>query len=569
MSASARDRVLGAGLAAVTCALYAGLASAGFVHFDDPAAVTANPVVVQGLTPGGVAWAFTTTHTGNWMPLTWLSHMLDVSLWGLAPAGHHATSVALHAASSLLLFDLLRRATGAPWRAAFAAALFAWHPLRVESVAWIAERKDVLSMLLGLASLHAWSAFVRRGGRARWAASLAWFALGLLAKPMLVTLPFLLVLLEIWPLRRIPLASPRAAAAACARSLAAKTPFLALSLASCAITLAAQAGARSSLDAVPLAVRLGNAALATVTYLRQMVWPADLAVLYPFPETLSLPAVAGAALLLAALSWLAIARAARRPELFAGWAWFLGSLVPVIGLVQVGEQAHADRYTYLPSIGLAWIAAWLPPAWWAQRRAAAAATATAAATILALLAFATVRQTAVWRDGVALFSHAVAVTPRSAPAQLHLGHALAAEGRLDEAARAYEAALRARPGGPEATHRLGVVRAQQGRVAEAKALLEEAIRLDPAWADPLHDLGVLEAQRGDFAAAGRRLAAARERRPDSAPIRLHYGLALQRLGRSDAAREELRAALALDPLSEDARRALAELEHARSAAGDR
>jgi len=553
MTRPARDALLAALLFLGTLALYAGLRQAGFVHFDDPDYVTANPIVQQGITQGGVAWAFTTAHAGNWFPLTWLSHMLDVALFGLDPRGHHATSVVLHALSAVLLFDLLRRGTGSSWRSALAAALFAWHPLRVESVAWVAERKDVLSVALALLSMRAWVLHTTRGGRGSYAASFGWFALGLLAKPMLVTLPFLLVVLEVWPLRRIRLVPVAEALREVARSLAGKLPFLALSIAASAVTLLVQRGAATSLEVLPLSSRLANAILSTVVYLRQFVWPVDLAAIYPHPGSIPGPLLIAALALLLAVTALAVARARRDPSLLAGWCWFLGSLVPVIGLVQVGAQAHADRYTYLPSIGLCWAVAWaLPDASPLARRASAVL---AAAACIAL-AVTTTRQVPVWQDGVRLFAHAAAVVPDNTPALLHLGNAWAAADRLPEAADAYREALAIDPTSAEANHHLGLVLARQRRDAEASRHFEAAIRLDPAWADPHHDLGILAVRHRDFAGAREHLARARELRPDFAPIRLHYGLVLQSLGETAAARAELEAAARLDPHSSEARNAL-------------
>lgn len=565
MSPRARDLALAAALFLGTIAAYAGLWNAGFVHIDDPDYVTGNAMVLRGLTPEGMAWALTTDHAGNWFPLTWWSHMLDVTLYGAEPRGHHATNVLLHATSSVLLFALLRRTTGAPLRAALAAALFAWHPLRVESVAWISERKDVLSMALALVTLHLWVSHVRHGGRARYAAALGAFALGLAAKPMLVTLPFLLVVLEIWPLRRIELDSLRGLALGAARSLAGKLPFLALAAVSSGITLVVQQVAMTTTEVLPLEVRAANALLAVVTYLRQLVWPSDLAVLYPYPAGFSLLALAGAALLLIAGVGGSLALRRERPWLLAGVAWFLVALVPVLGLVQVGDQAHADRYTYLPSIGACWIAAWAIPSAALASPARRWAAGLGAGAVLAALLLGTVRQVRVWHDGATLFAHAIAVAPEQTPlrTRLALGHSLVAEGRLDEAVAAYREALRREPRSAEATNFLAVALARLGRRDEAASLFEEAIRLDPAFAHPHHGLGTLAAQAGDFARARDHFAAACERAPDSAAMRLDLARVLEQLGEIDAAREALRAAVALDPLSTEARAALEALERRR------
>lgn len=564
MNPPARDLALAAALFLGTIAAYAGLWNAGFVHIDDPDYVTGNAVVLRGLTPEGMAWALTTDHAGNWFPLTWWSHMLDVTLWGAHPRGHHATNVLLHATSAVLLFALLRRTTGAPLRSALAAALFAWHPLRVESVAWISERKDVLSMALALVTLHLWVSYVRSGGRGRYAAALGAFALGLAAKPMLVTLPFLLVVLEVWPLRRIEVDSLRGLALGAARSLAGKLPFLALAAASSGITLVVQQVAMTTTEVLPLEVRAANALLAFVTYLRQLVWPSGLAILYPYPSGFSLLALLGAGLLLVGLVGGSLALRRERPWLPAGVAWFLGALVPVIGLVQVGAQAHADRYTYLPSIGPCWIAAWAVPSAALASRAGRRAAAAVAAAVLAVLFVATARQVRVWRDGPTLFAHALAVLPEPPTGvRVGLGHALVAEGRLDEAVSAYRDALAHDPGSAEAMNFLGVTLAQLGRADEAASWFEAAIRTDPDFAHPHHGLGTLAAQAGDFARARDHFAAACERAPESATMRLHLARALERLGELDAAREAARAAVELDPFSVEARTALEALERRR------
>jgi Tfp pilus assembly protein PilF len=459
----------------------------------------------------------------------------------------------------------LRRTTGAPLRAALAAALFAWHPLRVESVAWVAERKDVLSMTLALVTMHLWVSHLRDGGWRSYAAALAAFALGLAAKPMLVTLPFLLVVLEVWPLRRIDTDSLRGLALGAARSLAGKLPFLALAAVSIGITLVVQRVAMTGAEVLPLEVRAANAVLAVVTYLRQLVWPSGLAILYPYPAGFSLLPLLGAGLLLIGLVGVSLALRRERPWLLAGVTWFLGALVPVIGLVQVGEQAHADRYTYLPSIGPCWIAAWAIPSAALASPARRWAAGVAASAVCTALLLGTVRQVRVWHDGATLFAHAIAVAPGQASLRTHLalGHALVAEGRLAEAVSAYREALRREPQSAETMNFLGVALAGLGRVDEAASQFEAAIRVDPAFAHPYHGLGTLAAQAGDFARARDYFAAACERAPESAAMRLHLALALQQLGEIDAAREALRTAVTLDPFSVEARTALDALERTR------
>jgi hypothetical protein len=407
----------GALLALLAVALYAPTARHGFVNLDDDAYVVLNPRVNAGLRAANVAWAFTGTACSNWHPLTWISHMLDVQLYGLMPRGHHLTNVALHAANTVLLLLLWRGLTGSLWRSALVAALFAVHPLHVESVAWIAERKDLLSTLLGLLAALAYLGHLRRPRPVAHALALCLFALALMAKPMLVTLPLLLLVLDVWPLGR--LGGPAGRRAALRRLVVEKAPWAALSLGSAAITLSVQSasGAVRPGDVFPVSERLANALVSGVAYAGAALWPARLAVYYPHPGG-SLPAWQGAvaAALLAAASAAAWRAARRRPHLAAGWLWFLLSLAPVIGIVQVGTQARADRYTYLPLTGLFVALAWsLPRAARAPR--SARRTAASAAAVVALLALAARIQTAYWRDSLTLLGRALDVVSDGHPGQ--------------------------------------------------------------------------------------------------------------------------------------------------------
>jgi tetratricopeptide (TPR) repeat protein len=484
-------------LAAVLVA-YRGVGAFGFVDFDDSRYVFQNPVVLAGLTREGVAWAFTALHASNWHPLTWLSHMLDVTLFGPGPAAMHRVSVAWHAANALLLLAVLRAASGALWRSALAAAVFAAHPLAVESVAWIAERKNVLSTFFFLLAIGAYLRHVRRPGPGRYLLVAAAFALGLLAKPMVVTLPVVLLALDVWPLGRLaPGVAPLRALAPLVRE---KLPLLALSAASSAVTLVAQArgGTISTAEALPIPERLANAAVACAWYLVKAVWPSDLAVFYPHPawspSGISAWRVAGGAALLAALTLGALGVRRARPWVPAGWAWFLVTLLPVIGLVQVGLQGTADRYAYLPLVGpFAAAALSLParPRPWA--RVALAAPAAAAVAWLAIAAHA---QAATWRDSFTLFSHAAEAVPGNWLAWKNVGMYRFQRGEYREAVRAFEESLRSEPTDPDTWSNLGVSLAALDDHAAAAGALERSAALRPGDADVLSNLAVARALSG-------------------------------------------------------------------------
>jgi tetratricopeptide (TPR) repeat protein len=486
--------------------LYASAGRNDFVDFDDYVYVVLNPRVNGGLSAEGVAWAFTTTRSLNWHPLTWLSHMLDAELFGLDPRGHHWTSIALHAANAGFLLWVLWRTSGALGPSAFAAGLFALHPLRVESVAWIAERKDVLFGLFWMLTWLAYLRWVERPSAPRYGLALALFALGLLSKPMIVTLPFVLLLLDYWPLRR-PL-SPRL--------LGEKLPFLALALLASAATAWIQ-GSGVQYE-IPLGLRLSNALVAYVTYLQKTLWPLDLAAFYPFPDAIPLWKSGGAALILGAISALALHAARSLPYLAVGWLWFLGTLVPVIGLIPVGFQSLADRYTYVPSIGLSIMAAWGAAAAAAglQRRSGrerTAAVGVAAAAVLLACGLLTRDQIGHWRNTVAVFERVVAVTEPSAFAHTELGRALQSAGDVDEALAQYGRALEIDPDYARARASLGEALLAEGRPRDALPELRRALEL----------------------------------RPGAHKLRFQIGLALEPLGYEREALAHYRAELELNP----------------------
>jgi protein O-mannosyl-transferase len=457
-------------LAAITFAVFGQTLTHEFVDFDDNHYVYENPVVTQGLTLNGIAWAFTGAHASNWHPLTWLSHMLDCQLYGLHPGGHHLTNVLLHTATVIVLFLVLRQMTGALWRSAFVAAVFAIHPLRVESVAWVAERKDVLSGLFFMLTLGAYVRYARLPWSwARYGLVVLLFALGLMCKPMLVTLPVVLLLLDYWPLQRVE-------SRKFAGLVMEKLPLLALSAAGCVVTLWAQQKAIQPAALASLSLRLGNALVTCMVYLCQMVYPAGLAALYLYPHN-GLPTweAALAGTLLAGLSVAAWGERRKQPWLLIGWLWYLVMLLPVVGIIQVGDQAHADRYTYLPQIGIYVAVTWLV----AQSRTSRVAFGGLMSGVLAVLMVCAWKQTAYWKNSETLWTRTLACTTGNYIAQYNLGNILALEGKTDEAINHYQNAVQIRPGYVKAHNNLGNVLLQKGRAEEAISQFQQSLQLQP------------------------------------------------------------------------------------------
>lgn len=475
-------------LAALTLAVFWRVTGCDFVIFDDPDYVTQNRVVQAGVTATGVEWAFTTGHASNWHPLTWISHMLNCQLFSLNPAAHHLVNLFIHVANSMLLLEVLRRMTSALWRSAFVAALFAWHPMHVESVAWISELKDVLSALFWLLTMLAYLRYVRRPTRAGYCLTLATFAGGLLCKPMLVTLPFALLLLDYWPLKRNLQEGRKGIAFG--RLVLEKIPFIVLSAISCTVTFVVQmkGGAVSDFDQLPFGARIVNALVSYTRYLGKLAWPADLCVLYPIPAHWPASTVVLAALLLLAVSAAALWFRKSAPFLAVGWFWFLGTLVPVIGFIQVGGQAMADRYSYLPSIGLfiaaSWALAQLAVRWNVPKPAFALA---AAAALIPCLA-ASYRQVDLWRDSVTLFNHAVTVTDNNLLARVYLGDALLAKGDGPGALANFSAVSAVNPSVGNVQGRIAKVLAAQGRVDDAINGYRRALKLNPDLVEALNNL---------------------------------------------------------------------------------
>ena len=508
-------------LAAMTFAVFGQTLGHQFIAFDDSGYVYDNPMVSRGLTLKGMAWALTGAHADNWFPLTWISHMLDCQLYGLRPAGHHLTNVLLHTATVIALFLVLRQMTGALWRSAFVAAVFAIHPLRVESVAWVAERKDVLCGLFFMLTIAAYARYARRPwSLPRYSLVLCLFALGLMCKPMLVTLPLVLLLLDYWPLRRMECGT-------LGKLALEKLPLLALSAVSCIATLLHQREAIQTTAALPMSLRLGNALAACAIYLGQMVWPAKLAVLYPFrrlePWKLEL-----AALILTGISAAALWQWRRRPWLLAGWLWYLIMLLPVMGIIQAGAQPHADRYTYLPHIGIYVAATWLMAEWGAKQQAAGLAfAALGAAAMLMVCAW---KQAAYWKDGETLWTHTLAcatgddTVPKNPPDQAdglclavihyNLGKAFAQKGRWDDAIAQFQEALQTRPDNAATHCDLGIVLRQAGRLDEAIDQLRRALQLKPGFVLAHNALGNAFLEKGAAAQAMAQFERAAQLAPD-------------------------------------------------------
>jgi tetratricopeptide (TPR) repeat protein len=531
-------------LAAITFAVFGQTLTHTFIDFDDNEYVYDNPVVARGLSLKGMVWAFTTIHAFNWHPLTWLSHMLDCQLYGLHPGGHHLTNVLLHIATVIALFLVLRQMTGALWRSAFVAAVFAIHPLRVESVAWVAERKDVLSGLFFMLTIGAYVRYARLPwSAARYGLVMLLFAMGLMCKPMLVTLPLVLLLLDYWPLQRVE-----------SRKLSGlaleKLPLLALAAASCGVSLLAQCGAVHSGGAYSLPSRLGNALVTCMVYLVQMVYPAGLAVFYPYPHN-GLPPweVALAGTLLAGLSVVAWKQRRTHPWLLMGWVWYLVMLLPVVGLIQVGQQAHADRYTYLPQIGIYVAVTWLVAQWRISRVAGGSLMAGVSA-VLMLCAW---QQTAYWKDNETLWTHTLACTTRNEVAHYGLGSAFLHKERLDEAIAHYQKALAINPDYPNAKNDLGTALLKKGRADEAIACYQQALQIEPDYVKARNNLGNALLQEGRMEEAITQYQEVLQIKPDFAEACYNLGSILLQMGKADDALTHFQRALQINPNYVDAR----------------
>jgi tetratricopeptide (TPR) repeat protein len=525
----------------LTLLTYASVFRYGFINYDDPDYIAKNPAVTAGLTAQGIEWAFTTGHAANWHPVTWLSHMTDVNLFGMNAGMHHVVNVLFHAANTLLLFWFLTRTTQALWPSAFVAALFALHPLHVESVVWLSERKDVLSTFFAILVLHAYVSYTKRPSARSYGIVVVLFALGLMSKPMLVTLPFALLLLDYWPLRRLSLNTP----SDFSKLAFEKIPLLICAAASSIVTFIVQqrGGALQGLDNLPFSMRILNPPIAYFSYLRTIVWPAGLAILYPLKPEVSLVWLP-AALALVALTVLAIRAGRNRPYIPVGWFWFLGTLVPVIGLVQVGRQATADRYTYLPSIGLFIILAFFAAEFLPSQKMLLAS---AAAVITLACAALTWRQVQYWRNSETLWQHALEVTGENSYADFMLAGAYADQGSLDRAVPLYTQALRLKSLFPEAHYNLAVALWLQGKVTDAIPHYFEALRIRPQYVDAHNALGVALVHEGKAGEAISHYQEALRLKPEFPEVHSNLADALTKSGKPEEAIHEYQEAMRLNP----------------------
>jgi tetratricopeptide (TPR) repeat protein len=540
-------------LALAVLAVFGQTARFGFVNYDDEVYVYENPMVQNGLTWKGVVWALTYGQIGHWHPLTWLTHMADCQVYGLWAGGHHLTNVALHAVTAVLLFLVLRAMTGALWRSAFVAAVFAIHPLRAESVAWIAERKDVLSGMFFMLTLWAYARYARQPSRRRYAAAAVWFGLGLLSKNTLVTLPFVLLLLDWWPLGRmngmqnVEWGEPRSLGVPFWELVKEKIPLFLLSAGSCVATALVPEKVPAG-HQLALWLRFENALVSYVTYLRQMVFPAGLANPYPYPSYgASLWRGALAFVLLAAICAGAFACRKKSPFLLVGWLWFLGMMLPVIGIVQISYYAHADRYTYLPEIGLALAGTWAVGDWsvgWKHRRVVLGGL---MAVVIGALMVCARNQTLYWKDGETLWRRALACTSGNSYASYHLANVLQVLGRLDESIVYYQKTLEMTPNDVQAECEMGVALMEQGNTPKAIACFHRALEIQPNYVKAHCNLGDALLRQGHTDEAVACFQKALEIQPDYA--KAHYDLAnvLFDQGHLDQAIAHYQKALEADP----------------------
>jgi tetratricopeptide (TPR) repeat protein len=545
-------------LVAIVLAVYTQVVNHQFLNIDDDVYVTLNPHVINGITGKNIIWAFTSFDAGNWHPITWLSHMADVQLYGLNPSGHHLTNVVIHTASSLLLLLLLFRLTDSLWQSSFVAALFALHPLHVESVAWIAERKDVLSALFWFLTLLIYSEYVAKRKPVLFMLTLFSFTLGLMAKPMLVTLPIIMLLMDFWPLDRYRSDENKQ----CGQQLFGniiilvkeKIPFFVCSLFSCVMTIYSQqqAGAVSFFSEIPFWIRFENALTAYVKYIVKTFWPVGLGVYYPFHLYIPLWQAISSFLVLLIFSVVVILARRRYPFFLVGWFWFLVSLLPVIGLIQVGGQSMADRYSYIPLIGLFIMLAWGVPEISKGIKYREFILALPACLVIFAITVLTWQQIGYWRDSISLYKHTLQFTDNSYLVNNNLGRALAEKGDIDAAILEYQKVLRIFPNDPVTLINLGDAYAKQGNLEAAIQAYQDALRKRPDNTDALNGLGIIFSRIKDHDASIEEFRKALRIKPNDSIIHYNLGIAFAAKGNTNAAIQEYQEALRINPVYSDA-----------------
>ena len=546
--------------------------SFGFIKFDDPSYVTSNARVLQGLTWESVKWAFTGIHGENWHPLTTLSHLLDVQIFGLRAGMHHLVNLAFHTANVLLLFAVLRRMTGSMWCCALVAALFAIHPLRVESVVWVSERKDVLSGFFWMVSLFAYWRYVRRPGMWKYLETLGLFALGLLSKPMVVTFPLILLLVDFWPLRRLSFKTPTNFVSGGGEQLQRmpvryvlleKLPMLAMSLAAGLMTMHVQRQAMVAVAGLPIQIRLYNSALSYIRYVKKTAWPFDLAIFYPFQREFSLHYIVAAVFLLVAVTFVVVAVARIFPYVLTGWLWYLVTLIPVIGVLQVGSQSYADRYTYIPTIGIYIVIAWGLKDVVQRFAVLRVPIAVASVLVVGTLSVLAANYASLWRSDERLLLHALQVTKNNASAHCTLGEIFLERGQYDRALAKFDEALKinsALLGGErysQAHIGKGLALLALGRTQEAEKSFRRAIELAPKFARAHVDLGITLEKLGKWGESLQSFQEAMRLAPDEPFTHSNLAIAYLRRGRIDEAAAQYREALSLYPDNVDSLKGLA------------
>ena len=536
-------------LVIATLAVYWQISYHEFVNFDDSSYILQNKQVQKGLTLESISWAFSFNDIAYWHPLTWISHMLDCQIYGLIPGMHHRTSLIFHIVNSILLFFVLQKMTGALWRSAFVAALFAMHPLNVESVAWVAERKNVLSAFFWMLTMLAYVHYTTRPSLYRYLLALLLLMFGLMAKPMLVTLPFVLLLLDYWPFERFRHEPPF-------NLILEKIPFFALSAVSVYISSLSVKyyGIVVSTELVPMQLRIANALLSYVKYIEKMIWPKNLAIFYPFPDTLPIWQILGAGLFLASISFLVLLNLRKKPYLCMGWLWFLGTLIPVIGLKQAGLwPAMADRWAYVPLVGIFIILSWggsdlLKK--WTHKNVMSAILAIAVLLALTVLSF---MQASHWKNSITLFENAIKVTENNCMAHNNLGIALLGKGELNKAIFHYKKALNIKPDISEAIKNLGVALTEKGNFKEAAQYFSKALVINPEDWDSYYKLGGVLAKRGKFNEAIRHLEEVIKINPGYAPVYNEIGIIFAQKGKLQKSNDFFSKAIQLEPDCKEAR----------------